>query len=137
MKHFPVLVAAFALFVNAPANAASDPNAPFKTTWIDAAVNLKMPSGNWTDVAMVDHFGQAVIKGQADRVVAIGPGTRWVNVTQDEVVRFVVGDRAFDWRFATHTLHSFKLAQIAPPGFLPAGTSPTIYVAPNPIYQGA
>ena len=42
-----------------------------------------------------------------------------LNVLRDDVVRIRVGDNAFDWKFATHTLAPVELARIAPPGFLP------------------
>jgi hypothetical protein len=105
-------------------------------TWVKAPLGLKFPATNWTASRMVGHFGRPAQPGTAGRIVVVTPAMRWVNVTQDDVVRFVVGDRAFEWVFATHTTQAFDLAQVAPPGFLPPNTQPTIYVEPNPMYKG-
>lgn len=67
---------------------------------------------------------------QVQRVVTIQPDTRWVNVTQGESVRFVVGSAQFDWRFDGHDNRSFDLQTVAPPGAL---TRPVmVYIARSP-----
>ena len=105
-------------------------------TWVEAPIGLKFPSANWAASRMVGHFGRPAPAGTAAQTVVVTPTTRWVNITQDDVVRFVVGDRAFEWTFATHTTQAFALEEIAPTGFLPEGVRPTVYVAPNPLFQG-
>lgn len=103
---------------------------------VSAPLNLKMPKASWLTAHMATHNGVPSFGGGVDRTVRIGPDTRWVNVTQDEVVRFVAGDRAFDWRFATHAQTPVELTKIAPAGFA-AGSNPTIYIAPNLMYTGS
>lgn len=69
----------------------------------------------------------------ATRTIEIQPGTRWVNVTGGEVVKFVVGDKSFVWSFdGTPTSAGFNLNQIAPEGVLDHPVQG--YLAPNPLY---
>lgn len=136
MKMLELAIAAAALGIVVAANA--EPAAHNSIDWhqISAPMNLKMPKANWLAAHMATQNGVPSFGGGVDRTVRIGSETRWVNVTQDEVVRFVAGDRAFDWRFATHSLTPVDLSQIAPTGF-GAGSNPTIYIAPNPLYRGS
>lgn len=80
-----------------------------------------------------DLLGAPAPLSAATRTIVVEPGTRWVNVTGGEVVKFVVGDRAFAWSFdGIDTAGSFDLNQIAPRGLL---TQPVqTYMAPNPLY---
>ncbi len=94
------------------------------------------PRADRAEVTMAGHFGHALPAETPARIVTLVPGLRFVNVTQDDVVRFMVGDRAFHWKFATHTMAPFDLARIAPPGFLPPRAEVMIYIEPNPLYQG-
>ena len=50
------------------------------------------------------------------RVITIKPGTKYVNVEQNEVVKFVdeASGRSFVWNFDTPTWASFDLAAAAP-----------------------
>ena len=68
----------------------------------------------------------------ATRTIAILPGTRYVNVTGGEVVRFTVGDKSFAWNFSGRP-SSFDLSVVAPPGVLDRKVM--AYVAPNPLYR--
>ena len=63
-------------------------------------------------------YGSPAELQQAERVVAIQPDTRWVNVAQGESVRFVIGATQFGWRFDGRDGRSFDLQSIAPPGAL-------------------
>jgi hypothetical protein len=68
------------------------------------------------------------------RTIVISPDTRWVNVTSGEIVKFVVGERAFVWHFNGPDYLSFPLNRVAPQGIL--DRSVHAYVAPNPLYIG-
>jgi hypothetical protein len=78
-------------------------------------------------------FGEVVTSSPSDRTVAISEATSFVNVTGGESIKFVVGDKAFSWRFDGKA-GAVKLSEIAPNGF--GGKDVTIYVAPNPMYSG-
>lgn len=98
----------------------------------------------WTDARttqsgrrLVDtkYFGVPAAPELAGRTIEIGSDTRWVNVKQEETVLLRRGKTAFAWTFATWSLGSFDLAEIAPPGFLDRAPLP-VYVAPNPQLDG-
>lgn len=76
--------------------------------------------------------GPASPDGPVDRVVRIDAKTRWVNVTQDETIKFVLngpaGERVFAWRFDTQEL-AVDLGRIAPAGTIDRLIR--VYVAPN------
>ena len=70
----------------------------------------------------------------ADRVIRIGPDTRYVNVEGGQTVRFIAGDKSFAWHFmVAGTVHSFDLKEVAPPGIL--DHTVTAYVSPDPRYM--
>lgn len=79
-------------------------------------------------------FGTPVHDGSVDRTIEIHGGTKWVNVTGGETIRFVVDDKGFSWYFDVRSNDpTFKLDKIAPAGIL--GTrSITVYVKPDPLY---
>jgi hypothetical protein len=85
--------------------------------------------------AASSNYGTPVHAGQADREIRLDPATRWVNVQQNETVRFVVGGQNFTWRFDTLGTPTFDLNQVAPAGML-GGAPITVYVAPDPHYIG-
>ncbi len=136
MNLHKLALAAAALGIAAAANAQPAAHGSIDWQQMSAPVNLKMPKASWLSAHMPKHNGVPSFGGGVDRTVQVGAETRWVNVMQDEVVRFVAGDRAFDWRFATHTQTPIDLSQIAPAGFA-VGSNPTIFVAPNPLYIGS
>jgi hypothetical protein len=70
--------------------------------------------------------GQPAPVGLAERTIVVGQGTRWVNVTQGETVRFSAGGADFAWRFDGRGYRPFELREIAPAGAVP-GTV-TVYV---------
>jgi hypothetical protein len=71
-----------------------------------------------------------------ERVIVIQPGTKFVNVTGGEAVKFVVGDQTFAWDFDTAAQSvSFDLSRIAPAGVVDHPVR--VYLARNPDYSGA
>lgn len=74
-------------------------------------------------------IGESAPVSSAQRTVVIDSNTKWVNVTQDEVVKFVVNGREFAWDF-DGLPQRIDLATIAPAGTL---DHPVLaYVAPSP-----
>lgn len=71
---------------------------------------------------------------QAERVVEIRPGARWANVVNGETVKFVVGDKSFNFHVvAMPNVISFDLDKIAPADVKAAGIK--VYVADSTTYQ--
>lgn len=70
--------------------------------------------------------------GQYDRVITITPDAQWVNVTQDETVKFVdaASGKSFVWHFDTASF-AFDLGRVASNGAL-AGRHVQAYIATNP-----
>ncbi len=63
--------------------------------------------------------GEPAGSGAGGRTVAIGSGTSYVNVTNGEVVKFVIGDKAFSWAFdGANTISEIDLNKLTPPGTL-------------------
>lgn len=78
------------------------------------------------------NLGTPVHDESADRAIVLDTGTKWVNVTGGETIKFVVGGKSFSWRFDTFsTSPVFELDKIAPAGMLD-GRSIKIYVSPDP-----
>jgi hypothetical protein len=62
---------------------------------------------------------QMVITAAYGRTIDITGGTKWVNVTHGEVVRFVANGREFTWSFdGVSQPRPFDLSDIAPAGFV-------------------
>lgn len=83
-----------------------------------AASAQTAPSGENTDWSYLQsrsasvaqkRLGTAAAPTEVGRVIDITSTTRWINVTQDEVVRIRSGGRSFDWRSATWNIVSFEL----------------------------
>lgn len=82
------------------------------------------------------NWGTPVHDERAGRTIVIGAGTKWVNVTGGETIRFVVGGKSFSWLFDTYNASPvFDLDKIAPAGMLD-GRSIKVYASPDPLYQG-
>lgn len=79
----------------------------------------------------------APAQAAVDQVIVVKDGTRFVNVTGGQTVRFVVGDKSFTWTFENGTAHvvPFDLEKIAPQGVLSHRV--TTYVADNPLYRNS
>ncbi|MBS0509301.1 MAG: CzcE family metal-binding protein [Proteobacteria bacterium] len=75
-------------------------------------------------------LGSPMPAAQASRAITIGPQTRYVNVQQGEVVRFVVNGQEFAFKFDSPNVASFDLQRVAPAGML--DHSVMAYVAPAP-----
>ena len=57
--------------------------------------------------------------GSGGRVVVIGDSTSYVNVTNGEAVKFVIGDKIFSWAFdGPSTINEIDLNKLTPPGTL-------------------
>jgi uncharacterized membrane protein YgcG len=83
----------------------------------------------------IDLMGDPAVVTAATRTVVIAPDTSYVNVTGGEIIKFVVGDKAFAWNFdGADYLDKFDLNQTAPPGMLDHRV--IVYVAANPLYSG-
>jgi len=85
-----------------------------------------------------DRFGKDTLLGEpipadgpVDKVVNIGANTRWVNVVQNDSVKFIVGGTTFAWHFPIDK-NAINLKQIAPPGTVDRDLY--VYIAPNPAY---
>ncbi len=79
------------------------------------------------DPAVHGHAGTAT---RVDRVIEVGPGTRYVNVKSGEAVMFKVGNKSFIWTFDATVDHpTFDLSKIAPEGLVAQGVR--IYCAPT------
>ena len=82
-----------------------------------------------------DWMGSPVKEGRVDRVVDIGPSTRFVNVDENQIVKFVVHaasgrDEAFTWQF-NGARSVIPLSEIAPPGVVAQPVN--VYVGPDPL----
>ena len=72
---------------------------------------------------------------EAQRTIGLASDTRWVNVNQDEAVRFVAGGIEFAWRFDGTGLRPFDLRSIAPAGALAQPV--TVYIRPRVMARGS
>jgi hypothetical protein len=77
-------------------------------------------------------FGSVSDEKYANRVITIAADAKWVNVTQDEVVKFIDAStgKSFAWTFDT-IVRVFDLSSVAPDGIL-GGHHVDAYVADNP-----
>jgi hypothetical protein len=80
-------------------------------------------------------YGDAANGESAERTIALTPGTKWVNVTDGEVVRFSKDGHTFAWHFSTLNNTSFDLSAIAPAGVEVKGVR--VYVATDPALGGS
>jgi hypothetical protein len=77
-----------------------------------------------------DHVSPAVHRGGGiSRTVVIDDKTKWVNVKEDEIIRFVVGAKSFAWVFDLYDQNA-DLRQLAPKGMLGGGPI-RVYVTPT------
>ena len=75
-------------------------------------------------------LGDAASATEATRTITINPTTKYVNVTEGDVVKFVANGREFAFRFDGANNASFDLQRVAPAGALDHKVM--AYVAPNP-----
>jgi len=80
-------------------------------------------------------LGEPIAAGlPVDKVITIDANTRWANVMEDDIVKFVAGGKEFSWRFAS-TKNSINLKDIAPPGTIDRDIR--VYLAPNPLFMNS
>jgi len=73
---------------------------------------------------------------QAERVVEIRPGARWANVTNGQMVKFVVDGKSFNYHVWTlPNVNAFDLDKIAPADVKAAGIK--VYVAESAPYHNS
>ena len=87
---------------------------------IAAAALSTVIVGSAAAYAPEQDFGSAAdSRSSSVREIDISPDTKWVNVDQDEVVKFVDASsgKSFYWRFDTRNF-MVRLQDIAPAGFL-------------------
>ena len=83
----------------------------------------------------IDLLGDPAPPSAATRTIVINPDNRYVNVEGGQIVKFVVGDRAFAWNFSgSLNVWSFDLTRVAPAGMLDHEVM--AYIAPDPRYRG-
>jgi hypothetical protein len=70
--------------------------------------------------------------GQVDKVVKVDANTRWVNVVQNENVKFIVGSKTFAWHFQS-LRNSINLKDIAPAGTVDRNI--IVYLTPDLTYS--
>ena len=96
-----------------------------------AAVAGLLSGAAWSD----NHYGYNTLNGDplpadsaVNKVVRIDANTKWVNVLQNESVKFVAGNTTFAWRFPTD-MAAVNLKDIAPPGAIDRDLY--VYIAPD------
>ena len=108
---------------------------PSLSSAVAIALSMSMAMASHAATPRIDLLGTSAPEAAATRTIAIGPGTRYVNVTGGDIVRFVVGDKVFTWNFLLPIgLSSFELNRVAPAGLL--DHTVIAYVAPDPRYMG-
>jgi hypothetical protein len=94
---------------------------------ITAMTSPSIPAKNYVHL-----YGTPAEPSTAMRTVVIHPDTRHVNVTEGDIVKFVVGDKMFAWKFDTAlTVRNFELNEVAPPGMLDHPVRAYIAVGPR------
>ena len=74
-------------------------------------------------------LGDPSSAAEATRTIQISPKTKYVNVTEGEVVKFVANGQEFAFKFDGPSVSSFNLQRVAPAGAL---DHPVVaYVAPE------
>ncbi|MBV8635712.1 MAG: CzcE family metal-binding protein [Burkholderiaceae bacterium] len=64
-------------------------------------------------------MGEPVNGEHVDRTVVIGSDTKYVNVTNGDAIKFVIGDKTFSWAFnGASTISAIDLNKLTPPGML-------------------
>ena len=100
---------------------------------LGAIAALLSGCAQYGQVPPVSFLGDPAPVEAAGQTVVITPETKWVNVTGGDIVKFVVGDKAFAWTFNVASgVDVFDLSRVAPPGVLNRRVD--AYVAPDPKY---
>jgi hypothetical protein len=96
-----------------------------------SAISLSAGAATRTDLlgepAQQPTAQSTIVTAAYGRTIDISGGTKWVNVTHGEVVRFVANGREFTWYFdGMSQPKPFDLSEIAPAGFVDHGVK--VYV---------
>ncbi len=93
---------------------------------------ISISAASAAGIAVDRDFGSVSEERYATRVITIASNAKWVNVTQDEIIKFidVSTGKSFAWNFDT-AVRVFNLSSIAPAGIL-SGHQVDAYVAVNP-----
>lgn len=78
-------------------------------------------------------FGTSAALVWAERGMDVSANQRWINVNQNEVVKFSAEGKTFAWRFDTHE-SAFPFAEIAPAEF--GFRTARVFVGPDMKYPG-
>lgn len=78
-------------------------------------------------------YGTSAALVWAERDVGVTAAQRWINVSQNEVVKFSAEGKSFAWRFDTHE-SAFPFASIAPAEF--GFRNARVFVGPDMKYAG-
>jgi Heavy-metal resistance protein CzcE len=98
-----------------------------------SALSLSACASADTSNAQAGFYGSAAQPASASRTIVVGPQTDHVNVVQGDVVKFVVGDKAFAWNFdVSDKMWEMDLNRLAPPGTLDHTVK--VYIEQNHIY---
>ena len=74
-------------------------------------------------------LGDVVPAANAQRTIVISASTRWVNVNEGEIVKFVTDNgQSFAFNFDSPSVNSFDLQRVAPAGALDHPLA--VYVTP-------
>ncbi|MAF02030.1 CzcE family metal-binding protein [Herbaspirillum sp.] len=99
------------------------------------AATLLMSFAGANAIAQVaDPFGTPANSALPEREISMSNSTKYVNVAQGEVVKFVSHGKSFTWKFDTFGMQPFSFSKIAPQGF--DGANATVYLSTNPLYRG-
>jgi hypothetical protein len=100
------------------------------------AMTLSLSAFSSMAATNVDPLGEPAPAAAANRTIAIGPATKYVNVEGGQTVKFDVGGKTFVWAFdGAENVQSFNLNRVAPAGVLDHVV--TAYVSANPLYTGS
>lgn len=100
-----------------------------------AAMLCSACASSMNPTASRNPFGDPASIATADRTVIITPNTNYVNVADDETVKFIVDGKSFAWTFnGPSDGYEFDLEQVAPPGLLNHKVAAN--VAANPLVVG-
>src|SRR5690349_4954416 len=94
--------------------------------------SLTNPNASLLDPGDPDAIGNLTTTTAAvNREIAITPATRWVNVSQYEVIKFThtTTGRSFAWRFAVRRWVILDLSAVAPQGAFPPGQRVLAYIS--------
>ena len=94
--------------------------------------SISISTASAAGIAIDRDFGSVSDERYATRVITIAPSAKWVNITQDEIIKFIDAStgKSFAWNFDT-VVRVFDLSSVAPDGIL-SGHHVDAYVAVNP-----